>query len=313
MINATIIADSISPHGQRITTWELEYPRFIHAELMTHRLFSRNAASSRAIPIEKVLEQVRTNPAMPEEWGINQSGMQAKSMLEGVRKTAAQIAWKAAAKVAVASAMTLQSMGLHKQIVNRILEPFVHIKVVVTATEYNNWYYLRNHSDAQPEIRILAAKMFEKVEASTPRKLIVGEWHLPYITSGRSEQGFLKYSLIGEEFEIGMFKITDKLTLEDAIKLSASLCAQVSYRKSDESLEKALKIYDQLVTMKPVHASPFEHQATPMAYPHDYDGVGADCFDDGATHVDRNYDIWSGNFKGWIQNRQLIDGHVVEG
>lgn len=301
-INAKIIADSVSPTGQRITTWELEYPRFIHAELMTHRLFSRNAASSRAIPIEKVLEQVQNNPAMPEEWGINQSGMQAKSILEGVKKTAAQFAWKQAAKVAVASAKTLQALGLHKQIVNRVLEPFVHIKVVVTATEYNNWYYLRNHTDAQPEIHILAAKMFDLIEESTPNQLEVGEWHLPYVG-------------IVQDNETGYYVGGTCVSLDDAIKLSASLCAQVSYRKSDESLDKALKIYNQLVTMKPVHASPFEHQATPMRIAeveHKEDMEPWD-WEKGLTHMDGSCHFWSGNFKGWIQHRQLISGHVVEG
>jgi thymidylate synthase ThyX len=301
-VSANIIADSISASGQRITTWELEYPRFIHSELMTHRLFSRNAASSRAIPIEKVLEQVQNNPAMPEEWGINQSGMQAKSIMEGARKVAAQFAWKQAANVAVASAKVLQALGLHKQIVNRILEPFVHIKVVVTATEYNNWYWLRNHSDAQPEIRILAERMFEKSEKSAPNFLKQGEWHLPYVQ--------IRYTPTGERY----YHIDDEpLSLEDAIKISASLCAQVSYRLSDESLAKALKIYNQLVTMKPVHASPFEHQATPMPYL-----KGMCCLDDahevkGVTHMDMSGNFWSGNFKGWIQHRQLIKGHVVEG
>jgi thymidylate synthase ThyX len=301
-ISATIIADSISPAGQRITTFELSYPRFFHSEFLTHRLFSRNAASSRAIPIDTVLEQVSTNPAMPEEWGINQSGMQAKSMLEGVKKTAAQFAWKAAAKGAVASTKLLQAMGLHKQIVNRILEPFVHIKVVVTATEYNNWYHLRNHTDAQPEIRILAERMLGKVEASIPQKLEAGEWHLPYIRTETPFGDIARY-WCGEE----------SLLEEDAIKISASLCAQVSYRKSDESLDKALKIYNQLVTMTPVHASPFEHQATPMPYL-----KGECCLDDahevkGVTHMDMSGNFWSGNFKGWIQNRQLIKDNVVEG
>jgi thymidylate synthase ThyX len=297
-ISAKIIADSISFNGQRITTWELEYPRMIHSELMTHRLFSRNAASSRAIPIEQVLEQVRTNPAMPEEWGYNQSGMQAKSIMEGVKKTAAQWTWKQAANVAVGSAKTLQALGLHKQIVNRILEPFVHIKVVVTATDYNNWYYLRNHTDAQPEIRILAEQMFKASGESTPEILHEGEWHTPYVSHKCGGKERITYCCGGEP-----------VSLEDALKLSASLCAQVSYRKADESIEKALKIYDQLVTMKPVHASPFEHQATPMKCPKDFNRN----WEKGVTHSDVSSNFWSGNFKGWIQHRQLIDGHVVEG
>ena len=76
-----VIADSISESGKRITTFQLKYPRFIHSEVMTHRVFSRNASSSRAIPVKKMIEQVRNNPAMPIHWGANQSGMQAKNEL----------------------------------------------------------------------------------------------------------------------------------------------------------------------------------------------------------------------------------------
>lgn len=298
MISAKIVADSIC-NGKRITTWELEYPRFIHAELMTHRQFSRNAASSRAIPIDKTLEQVEYRPAMPEEWGVNQAGMQAKEVMEGWKKATAVWGWKKAAKAAVKSAKILQKMGLHKQIVNRVLEPFVHMKVVVTATEWKNWYYLRNHKDAQPEIRELAKLMAEKEKESQPRELKPGEWHVPYVNIGHDEDG--AYPFLYDE---------GPLSWEEALKISASCCAQVSYRKLDESLDKATKIYDQLVTMRPVHASPFEHQATPMART---SNTFIEDWEEGTTHADKYGQRWSGNFCKWIQYRQLIDGHVVEG
>jgi thymidylate synthase ThyX len=289
-IKASVVADSISEAGQRITTFELEYPRFIHSEFMTHRQFSRNAASSRAIPVEKVIGQVEANPAMPIHWGANQGGMQAEFELVGGNKAAVKDMWLEASCDAVDHAKHLSTHGLHKQIVNRILEPYQFIKVVCTATEYENFFYLRDHADAQPEIAELARVMKEAREESEPYHLYQGQWHLPYVD-------------LAEQHKLGV---------EHSVKVSASLCAQVSYRKSDQSLEKALKIYDQLVNMKPVHASPFEHQATPMDDPViDFGNAGA--IQEGVTHITRDCKAWSGNFKGFIQHRQLIKGHVYGG
>lgn len=147
MNKATIVADSVSAvNGQRLITYELEYPRFIHAELMTHRLFSRNAASSRAIPISKMMEMVEETPAMPVEWGMNQAGMQAKEVHSNPE--VCESVWKLAAQQAVYSAQALQNLGLHKQIVNRVLEPFQIMKTIVTATEFDNFFWLRCHKDA---------------------------------------------------------------------------------------------------------------------------------------------------------------------
>ncbi len=296
-VSAKIIADSTA-NGKRITTWELEYPRFIHSELMTHRMFSRNAASSRAIPVKKMMEQVLNDPAMPIHWGVNQSGMQAKEEMSGWRKSTAVWAWKRAAKAAVKPAKLLQKLGLHKQIVNRVLEPFQRMKTVVTATEWNNWYYLRDHADAQPEIMELAKLMSRTLEESSPRELQEGEWHVPYVD----------FRVGGTYFSGGI-----QVSLEQALRISSSCCAQVSYRLLDESVEKAEKIYDQLVSMKPVHASPFEHQATPLGVYRANPPLPASFWPEGVTHVDKKGDFWSGNFKGWIQHRQLIDDHVVEG
>ena len=137
-ITAKIVADSINAFGIRITTFELVYPRMIHSELMTHRLFSRNAASSRAIPISAVIEQVRNNPAVPSHWGRNQPGMQARVELEGVELDACKAIWNDAMRSAVMHAERMTGVNAHKQVANRILEPFVHMKTVLTATEFNN-------------------------------------------------------------------------------------------------------------------------------------------------------------------------------
>lgn len=295
MISAKIIADSISEAGDRITTFELEYPRFIHGELMTHRMFSRNAASSRAIPIDKMIDQVLNFPSMPVEWGLNQSGMQAGG--KHPSPVTCEWAWKQAAKRAVDSARELQDLGLHKQLVNRWLETAQTMKTIVTATEFDNFFWLRCHEDAQPEIHALADKMLKVYQESEPTVLIFGEWHLPYVSTEHCPAGS---GIIYGRTESGC------LTLDQAKKVSASCCAQVSFRALDDDLDKALRIYDRLVTMTPVHASPFEHIGTPMKL-----ADGDYCsFEKGATHMDKDGAMWSGNLKGWIQYRQLIDDNV---
>lgn len=312
-ISAKIVADSVSPQGKRITTFELDYPRFIHSELMTHRMFSRNAMSSRAVPIEKMIEQVRTDYASPLHWGKNQAGMQAKDQLEGEALNAMQTLWRDAAVIASEIAEDMDKVGGHKQIANRILEPFQTMKTVLTATEFENFFWLRNHGDAQPEITKLAEEMLRVMEESKPIPLLPGEWHLPYYR----EHGALFGSFSDQE-------------LEEAKAISASCCAQVSYRKLDDSLEKALKVYERLVESEPVHASPFEHQATPISplsckTCNDYSGeqywFGEDknipgessTWENGITQMDRDNNFWSGNFCGWIQHRQLIPNNVKKG
>lgn len=324
-ISARIIADSICARSKkRITTFELEYPRFIHAEFMTHRLFSRNAASSRAIPVKKAIELIKENTAKPIHWGKNQPGMSAKEECNNEITIEHSIAttpwcrdstWTRARNYAIVHAEAFDNAGYHKQIVNRLLEPFSHIKVVCTATEYDNFFWLRNHPDAQPEICELAQKMLGALENNEPFILVEGEWHVPYYQEG-------VWSPFSDAVEGAVtIRDTDEYgnTLEDAIAISASCCAQVSYRKTDDSLEKARDIYKRLVESKPVHASPFEHQATPMQeyYFCDDEQVLLHCNTDnetldseGITHFDRRGYAWSGNFKGWIQNRQLIPNNA---
>ena len=231
-----IILDSLNPYnGVRLTTMKLVYPRFIHAEFMTHRVFSRNASSSRAIPIHKVIEQVKSNPAMPLVWGSNKAGMQAGDELKQPSKTAAQLLWEEALDDAVKHAEALSRVGLHKQHVNRILEPFQLIEVLVTATEWDNFFELRCHEDAQPEIHHLACLMLNAMFYSTP---VEREMHIPFI-----DDGFAK-----------------------PVQRSVARCARVSYtlRDGTTSIEKDLELYDRLVGSEPLHASPAEHQAFAM-------------------------------------------------
>lgn len=301
-ISAKIIADSVSPDGVRITTFELEYPRFIHAEFMTHRLFSRNAASSRAIPVNKAIELVKEKTAMPIHWGKNQPGMSAKeecNELVGATGHAfgatREGAWNFARDSAIRVAEAFAKAGYHKQIVNRLLEPFTMIKVVCTATEYDNFFWLRNHPDAQPEIAELARVMWEEYNNSKPIYLHPNEWHVPYV----------KFDVISRGYYLDVDLKQEWLTLEDALAVSSSCCAQVSYRRLDDSLEKARDIFKRLVESKPVHASPFEHQATPLTY-----DMAGDVETKGTTHVDSSGRSWSGNFRQWVQHRQLIPDHT---
>jgi thymidylate synthase ThyX len=290
MIEVKVIADSIGisenilgVNGKRLITLQLKYPRFIHSEFMTHRMFSRNASSSRAIPVSKMREQVETDPAMPIHWGKNQPGMQANEELDEKHKAIAKDLWLGAAKSASVFAQHLLETGAHKQIVNRILEPFQWIHVVVTATEWDNFFALRDHPAAQPEIRELARIMKKAIYESEPEHLDVGEWHLPYVTKD----------------EINDFIYTN--SYRNALKCSAARCARVSYMKHDgtkPNVEEDLELFNQLATRPftdkrgnvltvddPVHMSPVEHQATPAA----------------------NGDLWSGNFHGWHQWRKILE------
>ena len=278
-ITAKIIEDSISTVGKRITTLQLLYPRFIHSEVMTHRVFSRNASSSRAIPVKKMLAMVRNTPAMPIHWGKNQPGMQANEQLISDDLIAAQELWFEAARYAANVAERMEFVGLHKQVANRILEPFQHISVVLTATEFSNWFELRAHEDAQPEIHELAIQMNLAMEASQPKLLQSGEWHLPFVTTEERNDQFFK----ANEDNTALLR-----------KVSAARCCRVSYLKHDgtaASISDDLDLCDKLVGSKPLHASPFEHQATP------------DVFDCGAWD---NQEL-HGNFKGWIQYRKQIE------
>lgn len=273
MIKAEIIEDSISESGKRITTFVLRYPRFIHAELMTHRVFSRNASSSRAIPVMKLIKEGFNDMAMPTYWGLNKPGMQAKEEATGTKKTLLKLVWRLSGYSALSFAYLASKLGAHKQTVNRIIEPWTHITVVVTSTEWDNFLYLRDHEDAQPEMRVLAQKVRRRLERNKPNLLRSGEWHLPFV-------------LIGEK---------SRYSVEKLLKISAARCARVSYLLHDGSnttIEKDVKLYDMLVGSEPLHASPIEHQATPDT--RNEEGQ----YNNSSDH---------GNFVGWIQNRKLVE------
>lgn len=308
MFEAKIIAHSVSEFGKEIITYQLKYPRFIHAEFLTHRTLSRNASSSRAIPVAKMIEQVRTNPAMPIHWGANQPGMQAEHKCSNSivdvypyldRVYTPTQAWKLAAEHAANVASGFEKAGYHKQVVNRILEPFQWISVVCTATEWDNFHALRSHADAQPEIKYLSDLMLEARAKSTPEKLDKGDWHLPYADRNKDFD-------IAAEFYKKNNNDDGYPSLEaiyDILKqVSAARCARVSYlthEGKETTIEADLALCERLAGAQPFHASPFEHQASPDGYWEETDVSG---WDNPELH---------GNLVGWIQNRKTMVGENI--
>lgn len=295
---AKALADSVSPAGHRLTTLEATFPRFVLAEFNTHRVFSRNSASSRAIPVAKQLRRVLDDPYVPIEFGSNKPGMQAGPPLTGPRRDAAEAEWLRARDDAVRHVLGLiatpenaasfddlhgclaavepslreppaEWLNVHKQVANRLLEPFMWHTVIVSSTTWENFFNLRCHADAQPEIRLVATKMRDAVERSVPTRLEPGEWHLPLIGEADREEA-------GSQDEMA--------------KISIGRCARVSYltHAGTRDLSADAALYDRL--LESGHMSPMEHVARPMT----------------AEELQRAE--WSGNFQGWIAHRKLISG-----
>lgn len=289
---AKVICDSVAENGIRITTMELRYWRAIHAEFMTHRVFSRNASSSRAIPVKKILSQVWNDPAGPEHWGKNQPGMQARGEISRVKQAIAKFLWfKVAARIACILAWFLVQLGLHKQVANRLLEPWQYITVVVTATDWGNFFHLRLSKDAQPEIFTLARAMHFAMKQSIPRKLSDVLWHLPYI---RNEDFGLMRKYLKEM--LGHIPLPELVT-KYMCMVSAARCARVSYLNHDGSspdIIKDLDLYSRLADRDDIHASPMEHQAKPDIRVPD------------ELHYAWEHGHLHGNLSGWIQFRKTL-------
>ena len=295
MTSVKIIADSVNPSGNRLTTIECEYPRFIHGEVMTHRMFSRNAQSSRAVPVDSTISANKLH-VQPYVWGKNKTGMSSTEVLTPFKKNLSALVWNTTAKICFGSSWLLSKIGLHKQWANRMTEWCSSIKVIITATEWDNFFWLRIDADAaQPEMVELAKLIKFAMDYSVPEKLDVRQWHLPYIFISRGSNG---------EVDVYLDSGSNRLTLEEAQQISASCCAQISYRKLNDSKEKALEIYGRLFDGAKPHESPVEHQGTPIA-PSDYYAI--DAPNKGATHFTNDGSFWSANFKGWIQLRQTLD------
>lgn len=267
---AKIILDSVSNEGIRLTTFHLRYWRPIHSELMTHKVFSRNARSSRAVPSKVLLTESIFTP----QFGMNQPGMQSDILASPELQEKWAQEWQNLAQVTREQVDLWQQEGMHKQHANRPLEWFGWIDVLVSSTYWKNFYNLRISEYAQPEFDALARVMFQAQQSSRPMLLQPGEWHLPYITDDEKKNWFIV----------------------DLKKLSTARCARLSYKPFDgsDSLEKEIQRYEALVVSRPVHASPAEHQATPDYFV----SAGRGGFWSSiALH---------GNFHGWVQHRKTI-------
>jgi hypothetical protein len=286
MIRARVVAHSLNvATGDELVTMEWTYPRMVHAEALRHRALSRNAASSRAIPVRKMLEAIRREPASPVEWGTAKAGMQAGAPLEGHAALDAQEWWDSAAEVALDIAR--RGSGLHKQVVNRVVEPFCHITELVSGTEWGNFYRLRISSFADPTLRALATAAARAHLASTPERLEPGDWHIPF----------------GDQMSPG-------LTRESRIKVAVARCARISYMNHDGlrfSVEDDIRKHDELQANR--HHSPFEHVAQAMENPDpllvtDLQQAG---WPKEVAEAFRENLLRSRNFRGWRQYRAMVD------
>jgi hypothetical protein len=287
--SAAVIADSISPTGQRVTTMVVTMHRFVLAEFNTHRVFSRNSASSRAIPVQRQLDRAITDRAFPLVWPREQPGMSGGGDLDGKELRDAQRAlediWHHTTSVIQNYLSAHPDAGgrLHKSILNRPMEWFMWHTVVVTSTDWSNFFNLRVHLKAQPEIRAAAQCMKVALDMSTPTELDYGMWHTPFTDEHVARKST---ELPGDR------------ALEYALKTSAARCAWVSTMKhgEDHTYDDVERIYDILTeglkTGEPVHASPFEHQCTPISA-----GIAGLYGSEQAP----------GNLKGWAQLRHLIE------
>lgn len=272
-IRAEVVAHSVSPCGVEIATLQLLYPLEIHREFMTHRDFSRNASSTRAIPWPRYRDWVLSDPYVPIYWGSNQKGMQSGDPISEVDESICRGVWLSALQAAAATGDQLFSMGPHKQIVNQLLSPWAHINVVVTATRWENFFRQRLDKAAKPEMQALAKAMAIAIQDSVP--ILRGtdtrnprsqkDWHLPYVTLEERRS-----------YPVTVLK-----------QISAARCARVSYVTREgkaPDVTSDLALFDRLVGGNVMHASPLEHQAV--------------------THWAVSADVRSGNLHGWIQHRK---------
>lgn len=280
--SAKMIRDSVAMNGVRLTTMEITFPRIVLAEFNTHRVFSRNSASSRAIPVKKRIDAVINDPFIPASFGKNTKGMQAVEDLDEESSKEAERVWRESCADAIKHASQLSQMGVHKQLANRVLEPYSWHTVIVTATEWSNFFALRCNADAQPEIRTIAEMMQALYDTNRPTFLADGQWHCPYVDDDEIDQ-----ILIDEE-RLGWTSVDHNIVAY----VSAGRCARVSYLthagkrdwKEDVALSRRL--------LEHGHMSPFEHVATPLVP----ERLGA--FDTSYT--------FSGNFRGWKQFRKFL-------
>jgi thymidylate synthase ThyX len=295
--SATIIADSLSPYGERLTTFQVCMHRFVLAEANTHRIFSRNSASSRAIPLHKQIEKVLTDPAIPVVWASEQKGMSGGAEIQDPEGAKAR--WEEAAKDAAGWAKSLGNINVHKSIANRLLEPFLMHTVVITATGFNNFFHLRLAAAAQPEIRLVAEAMKTAFDASTPTTLREGFWHLPYID--REDIDAAEKWLYESPGGVSKQRVTSLL-----VQMSTARCARVSYETQGgkRDIPEDIRLYTQLSGNG--HYSPMEHVATPDPTNRTVATLAFQNLEGEEVYVERAIPLF-GNFIGWRQHRLEVE------
>ena len=329
MIKVEIVADSANSFGDRLTSLVLTYPRIIHSEMMTHRMFSRNASSSRAVPVDKMIKAVRENTFCPFEFQKSHKGMQGSEYFTGADRQECINLWLESAELALQQAEKMKAKGISKQIINRILEPYQYYTVLITGSKegWQNFFELRcgnydgfksrkeaskeflekgnintshwsdmdwrklNKGQAEIHMMALSEEIYDAVNESTPKQLQAGEWHIPMISDSESL----------------------KLSTNDQIKLSVGRAANTSYTVVGDgkelTLEHAIKIHDKCVEL--VHSSVFEHCARAMSdeeYKVFIKGknigtIAPYLFDDTSKG-------WCNNLKGFIPYRYFIDNKI---
>lgn len=299
-IRVEVVQHSISESGKELLTVNVKYGLLVHAEFLRHRTLGRCVKSNRAIPMKTIRKEVLEKPYSPVFIGKNQAGMVADSEMKF--KGFWEGLYKAARYPMCAVHWLADKCGAHKEWANRLLNPWQYVSETITATEWDNLYNLRVHKDAQKDIYEVVKLIHKAQKMSKPLELKAGEYHVPYVTRKFTE-GVLKY------FD----NDGTELSVEQAIQASAARCARSSYNNHDKTTanyQNDVVLYNNLIESEPKHASPVEHQATPMSVPvQDYvQDVGS--AEEGVTHEDREGNYWSGNLKGWVQYRQLIPNNT---
>lgn len=307
MIQTRIIADSTNWLGTRVTSLVLVYPRYIHSEFMTHRVFSKNSASSRAIKVDRLIDEVKNNTVLPK-WTKEQKGMKGELIKDEILIDTLNLDWISARDTAIGEAGAFREKGVHKQHANRILEPFQHITIICTGTDWDNFFELRDHPDAMPEIQDLAQAIKLELLGSKPVYLEPGEWHIPFGDKFNDEELIersYKELYNGQNWEVATKKTSIvEDVLKTKLKVATARCARISYLTFDGvmDIEKDLSLYDKLLSQEPKHYSPTEHICR---VPNESELKNFKSY----YSIDNKFNRgkYSNNLNGWIQLRKLIE------
>lgn len=278
MFVEVVLASRHAQTGRLVVSLHMRYPRIIHGELMTHRVFNRNARSSRAVPIKTLLGEIRSSAFIPWHWTGAKPGMQGvpnwqeKILVKGAAAlhvdtdipVNAEAAWLWGRDLMADLAESFADADYHKQVANRLVEPWMWMDLLVTSTHWANFMHLRDHPDAEPHIRDLAVLVGKALEAAGDQAQILhpGQWHLPYVTREEIDRELPAWRFTSAADAV----LRPETTVADLGKMiSAARCARISYKPFDgnSTYEKEIERFNSLIGNDAVHASPLEHQCTP--------------------------------------------------